>query len=158
KAQGYTTAHVGKWHLGTDDWYPEKQGFDVNIGGCDYGQPPSYFDPYSNKRQAGIPNLPPRREGEFLEDRLADEAADFIITIQDRPICLHLADYGVLTAIKGKPSLVQKYNNKPPTTQVYPAYVALIESMDQLVGNITHTVDSWGIGEYTLIIFTSDNG
>jgi len=39
KGQGYTTAHIGKWHLGADDWYPEKQGFDVNIGGCDYGQP-----------------------------------------------------------------------------------------------------------------------
>ena len=158
KAQGYTTAHVGKWHLGTDDWYPEKQGFDVNIGGCDYGQPPSYFDPYSNKRQAGIPNLPPRREGEFLEDRLADEAADFIITNQDRPFFLNMADYGVHTPIQGKPALVEKYKNKPATNQDNPVYAALIESMDQLVGKITHTVDSLGIGENTLIIFTSDNG
>jgi arylsulfatase A-like enzyme len=50
KPAGYTSCHIGKWHLGMDDWYPQKQGFDFNFGGCDYGQPPSYFDPYTNKR------------------------------------------------------------------------------------------------------------
>ena len=45
KPAGYVSCHIGKWHLGADDWYPERQGFDQNFGGCDYGQPPSYFDP-----------------------------------------------------------------------------------------------------------------
>lgn len=158
KEQGYTTAHIGKWHLGTDDWYPDKQGFDVNIGGCDYGQPPSYFDPYTNNKLTGIPNLPPRREGEFLEDRLADEAANFIVANKDKPFFLNMADYGVHTPIQGKPELVEKYKNKPSTNQDNPVYAALIESMDALVGKITRTIDSLGIGEKTLIVFTSDNG
>ncbi len=158
KEQGYTTAHIGKWHLGTDDWYPEKQGFDVNIGGCDYGQPPSYFDPYDNDKLTGIPNLPPRKEGEFLEDRLADEAANFIIANKDRPFFLNMADYGVHTPIQGKPELVEKYKNKASTNQDNPIYAALIESMDELVGKIIRTVDRLGIGEKTLIVFTSDNG
>lgn len=158
KGQGYTTAHIGKWHLGADDWYPEKQGFDVNIGGCDYGQPPSYFDPYVNKKVNGIPNLPARKEGEFLEDRLADEAASFIIANKDRPFFLNMSDYGVHTPIAGKPELVEKYKNKPTTQQDNPVYAALIEGMDELVGKITRTIDSLGLGENTLIVFTSDNG
>lgn len=46
KSAGYTSCHVGKWHLGPDAWYPDQQGFDINIAGCDFGQPPSYFDSY----------------------------------------------------------------------------------------------------------------
>ena len=37
---GYATWHVGKWHLGKSDHYPERYGFDVNIGGCHWGHPP----------------------------------------------------------------------------------------------------------------------
>ena len=50
KPLGYTNCFVGKWHLGAKEWFPETQGFDYNFGGCDLGQPPSYFDPYKSKR------------------------------------------------------------------------------------------------------------
>jgi len=63
KGAGYRTGYIGKWHLGMDEHYPTRQGFDVNRGGCDYGQPPSYFDPFSNKALDGIPHLEPRKEG-----------------------------------------------------------------------------------------------
>jgi len=47
KEAGYATCHVGKWHLGGSSFYPESQGFDYNIGGCDWGHPhQGYFDPY----------------------------------------------------------------------------------------------------------------
>jgi len=49
---GYNTYFVGKWHLGGEDHDPETHGFDVNIGGCHRGLPPTYFSPY------GIENLP----------------------------------------------------------------------------------------------------
>lgn len=156
---GYTTAHIGKWHLGTDDWYPEKQGFDINIGGNDYGQPPSYFDPYSNEKLDGIHNLPSRRPGEYLADRLADEAVGFIVNHSGKPFFLNMADYAVHTPIQGKPELVEKYERKPTTSgQQNPVYAAMVESMDALVGRILHAVDSLGIAENTLIVFSSDNG
>lgn len=159
KGVGYTTAHIGKWHLGPDDWYPERQGFDINIGGCDYGQPPSYFDPYSNDKLSGIYNLPPRKTGEYLVDRLADEAVNFIVDHRDGPFFLNMADYAVHTPIQGKPELVEKYRNKPTATgQQNPEYAAMVESMDMLVGRIAYAVDSLGIAENTLIVFTSDNG
>ena len=64
--------------MGADDWYPERQGFDENYGGCDYGQPPSYYDPFSNKRLKGINGLPGKKKGQYLTDRECDEALGFI--------------------------------------------------------------------------------
>lgn len=156
---GYTTCHIGKWHLGTEDWYPEKQGFDYNIGGCDYGQPPSYFDPYYNsERVPNIPTLPPRREGEYLEDRLADEAVNFIKKHSGKPFFLNMWNYAVHTPIQGKPKLVAKYEKKDTTHQKSPAYAAMVESVDQSVGKIMHTLKALDLDQHTLVIFTSDNG
>lgn len=36
KSAGYTSCHIGKWHLGADDWYPDRQGFDFNVSICGY--------------------------------------------------------------------------------------------------------------------------
>lgn len=66
KEKKYETCHIGKWHLGADNWYPEKQGFDENYGGCDYGQPPSYYDPFTNKRLNGIYGLPGKKKRSVL--------------------------------------------------------------------------------------------
>ena len=117
QAAGYATCHIGKWHLGMDDWYPEKQGFDLNFGGCDYGQPPSYFDPYSNNRLADIPTLKPRKAGEYLSDREADEAVAFIHEHKDEPFFLYLANYAVHTPIQAKPDVAAKYAAKAKSTK-----------------------------------------
>lgn len=156
---GYTTCHIGKWHLGADDWYPEKQGFDYNIGGCDYGQPPSYFDPYyNNEKMPGIPGLAPRKNGEYLEDRLADEAVDFITKHKDEPFFLNMWNYGVHTPIQGRPDLVAKYQKKKTTNQKSAEYAAMVESVDQSVGKIMQTLKKLNLDGNTIVIFTSDNG
>src|SRR4030095_6588589 len=49
KPAGYSTAHIGKWHLGGAGFEPERQGFDVNIAGDETGTPRSYFAPFENK-------------------------------------------------------------------------------------------------------------
>ena len=158
KPAGYTSCHIGKWHLGPDDQYPDRQGFDVNIGGCDYGQPPSYFDPYKNSRLADIPTLKPRREGEYLTDREADEAAAFIKKHHGRPFFLYMAHYAVHTPIQAKKDLVAKYKAKTPTNQKNATYAAMVHSVDDAVGRIVATLDECGVAENTLVIFTSDNG
>ena len=158
KPAGYTSCHIGKWHLGPDDWYPDKQGFDFNIGGCDFGQPPGYFDPYSRKGQGQIPTLSPRRKGEYLTDREADEAVNFIRDHKDKPFFLYMAHYAVHAPIQGKKDIIAKYKTKEPTSQNNPAYAAMIESVDDAVGKIVSTIDELGIAEKTIIFFTSDNG
>lgn len=160
KPLGYTSAHIGKWHLGMEGYYPEDQGFDVNIGGCDFGQPPSFFDPYTRPAlPEGIPTLEPRREGEYLVDREADEAARFIAEQGDEPFFLHFATYGVHTPIQAKRELIEKYQAiEPPGRQIDPIYAAMVQSVDEAVGTIVAALDEAGVADRTVIIFTSDNG
>ena len=158
KPAGYTSCHIGKWHLGSDDWYPDRQGFDFNVGGCDFGQPPNYFDPYSRKGQGPIPTLKPRDEGEYLTDREADEAVKFIHNHKNKPFFLYMAHYTVHTPIQAKKDLIEKYKLKPPTNQKNPTYAAMVESLDDAVGKICSALDELDLTENTIIFFTSDNG
>ena len=158
KSAGYTTCHIGKWHLGADDWYPDKQGFDFNIGGCDFGQPPSYFDPYFRKGQGHIPTIKPRRQGEYLTDREADEAVSFIRRHKDKSFFLYMAHYAVHTPIQAKEEPTKKYEKKSIYGQKNPAYAAMIESVDDAVGNIMTALDELDLADRTVIFFTSDNG
>ncbi|MEZ5395833.1 MAG: sulfatase-like hydrolase/transferase [Bryobacterales bacterium] len=58
QAVGYTTASMGKWHLGGPDYWPRKQGFDVNVAGHTHGSPSSYWFPYLNPKQPWNPDMP----------------------------------------------------------------------------------------------------
>lgn len=159
KPAGYTTCHIGKWHLGHRWWYPDRQGFDINIGGCEIGQPPTYFDPYyQHERRSSIPTLPPRKQGEYLSDREADEAALFIAENKERPFFLHMCPYAVHTPLEAKKEIVEKYEKKKSTNQSNAVYAAMVESMDQTVGKITRALEESNLTHKTLIIFTSDNG
>lgn len=158
KSQEYVSCHIGKWHLGPEGWYPDQQGFDYNYGGCQFGQPPGYFDPYSNRRYKQIPTLLPRKEGEYLTDREGDEAVNFIIKHQNRPFFLYMAHYAVHAPLQAPGELINKYESKEKTNQNVPVYGAMVESVDRAVGNIMTTLEELNLTDKTLIIFTSDNG
>lgn len=156
---GYVSCHVGKWHLGPGEWFPEKQGYAFNLGGCDLGEPPSYFDPYRSKTpDCQIPNLPPRRKGEYLTDRLADEACQFLRTHKDRPFFLNLCHYAVHTPLMGKKELIDKFEAKTKTNQKNAVYAAMIQSVDEATGRIMALLDDLNLADKTIVIFTSDNG
>ena len=158
KEAGYKNIHIGKWHLGSENWYPETQGFHINIGGADLGEPPSFFDPYYSERVGYIPTLEPREEGEYLTDREAWEAVNFIEQHHDRPFFMHFANYAVHTPIQAKAELIERYENKPPTFQDNPVYAGMVHSVDEAVGAIVQKLKELNIYENTFIIFTSDNG
>lgn len=171
KEGGYRTGHVGKWHLGGPGFYPDRQGFDVNIAGCEKGSPPSYFSPYRN------PTLTDGPPGEFLTDRLTDEAVKFIESSGDRPFFLYLPHHAVHTPLQAKPELVEKYRKKAAmlpkadtpeflpererqTRQVqnHAVYAAMLQSLDESVGRVVKALEDRRILDNTLVIFTSDNG
>lgn len=157
---GYQTMHVGKWHLGEEGYHPEDQGFQINFGGNDLGQPPSYFDPYQSPNgnpDYVLKNVPPRKEGEFLTDREGDEIVSFLQN-QKSKFFIHWAPYAVHTPIMGRADLVEKYKVKAPGIQRNPTYAALVENLDQNVGKVLDELDRLGLRENTLVIFTSDNG
>ncbi len=154
----WTRLYIGKWHLGLDDWYPEHQGFDLNIGGCDFGQPPSYFDPYTTERQGGIYKLAPRREGEYLTDREADECVRFLREHAEERFFLSWSPYAVHTPIQAKEELTEQWRARPDADGHNARYAAMIQSLDEGVGLLLDTLDELGRTDDTLIVFTSDNG
>lgn len=156
---GFVSSHIGKWHLGMDDWYPEHQGFQFNLGGCDYGQPPSYFDPYRNDKLEGIPTLAARKEGEYLTDREGEEAENFIRNHSDQSFFLYYSPYAVHTPIQARADLESYYLGKKPGQNHKKAdYAAMVHSVDLAVGRILEVLDELKLSENTLIFLTSDNG
>jgi arylsulfatase A-like enzyme len=154
KPLGYTSASIGKWHLGGEEYYPERQGFDVNVAGCHLGAPPDYFAPY------GIPTLTDGPKGEYLTDRLTEEALKFIERSKDRPFFLYLAHYGVHTPLQAKNDVAARYAERirPGMGHTHPVYAAMVESVDDSVGRIMRRLDEWKLTQDTIVIFTSDNG
>jgi arylsulfatase A-like enzyme len=154
KSAGYATASIGKWHLGEDAFWPEKQGFDLNIAGYDHGHPPTYFSPYK------IPTLTDGPPGEFLSERLTSEAIQFIEENKDRPFFVYLPHYAVHHPVMAKPEVIAKYKSKvdPKAPHKRPEYAGLIESVDDSVGRLLAKLDELKLSENTIVIFTSDNG
>jgi arylsulfatase A-like enzyme len=154
---GYATAFIGKWHLyvGNDSQYnPLAQGFDVNLGGCSLGGPPTYFDPY------GIGFLPDRKKGEYLPDRLADEAI-FFMKQQHAPgksFYAALFHYTVHWPMEAPEQLVAKYKDRPLVGYRDSRYAAMIEAMDAAFGRVMVALDETGLADNTLVVFASDNG
>ncbi len=154
KDAGYVSASVGKWHLGGPEYYPEKHGFNLNIGGTDKGSPPGYFSPEK------IPTLPNGKPGEFLPDRLTIEAVKFITDNKDKPFFLYFPHYAVHTPIGGKPEVIAKYTKKAETMGVKKnaTYAALFEGVDDSVGAVRKTLADLKLDSKTIVVFTSDNG
>ncbi len=154
RSAGYATAAIGKWHLGGDPYAAARQGFDVAIGGDHRGQTPSYFYPY------GLPGLTDGTEGEYLTDRLTEEALRFIDAHRAGPFFLYAPHYAVHTPIQGPPELVKKYLARvsPADEHHNVGYAAMVESMDAGVGRVLQRLDELGLTDRTIVIFTSDNG
>lgn len=164
---GYKTLHVGKWHLGGPPFsLPEHHGFDVNIAGSEHGAPGHYFYPY--KGTWTVPTtgktivkqtLTDGEEGEYLTDRLTDEAVALIHKNKDRPFFLYFPHYAVHTPLQGKKDKIARYEAvAEDKRQGKPAYAAMVESVDDSVGRVMQTLRELNLDEKTLIIFTSDNG
>ncbi|MDA7823351.1 sulfatase [Opitutales bacterium] len=146
KKAGYRTAQLGKWHLGED---PTTQGIDINVGGNTRGAPPSYFSPYKN------PNLKDGPKGEYLTDRLTDEAITILEKFKDDPFFIYFPFYSIHTPLQGRPDLKKKYKNNK---QVHADYAAMIECLDENVGRLMSALDELGLRENTMVLFSSDNG
>ena len=173
RGAGYRTAHIGKWHLGiTEPHWPEAQGFDVAFH-ChpDPGPPGEYFSPYGvlppgspkpTERNAKyivgtITDGPP---GEYIVDRLGDEALKFIESSKDRPFFLNLWQYGVHGPWGHKEAYTREFAKKtdPRGVQGNPIMASMLKSVDECFGRILAKLDELNLADNTVVIFYSDNG
>ncbi|MCD6354567.1 MAG: sulfatase [Prolixibacteraceae bacterium] len=184
---GYTTFFAGKWHLGkTESHWPQNQGYDINVGGCSAGAPPSYFFPYNQRKKQGngkeprkIVGLEKGVEGEYITDRLTNETISFIKKYKPentgKPFFAVLCHYAVHTPLEAKKEKIKKYKEKlskltfsgpayiqkDGTTKMFQdnaVYAAMIESMDESLGKLVDALKREGIYNNTVIVFTSDHG
>jgi len=116
--------------------------------------PSAFFAPYT------IATLPEGRDGEYLTDRLGEEANRFIEQHKDQPFFLYLPHFAVHLPVQAKQALVEKYRAKrrPGQQQTNAVYAGMIESMDDTVGSIRKKLEELKLADHTLVIFASDNG
>jgi arylsulfatase A-like enzyme len=171
KEAGYKTFFAGKWHLGDEGFFPEEQGFDINMGGHEKGSPPGgYYSPYNN------PKLEDGPEGEYLTDRLTNESVRFLEQNRESPFLLFLSFYTVHTPIQPAKRHIEKYELKrdkleldsiphkkegegwTKLVQEDAAYASMVAAMDENVGRLLDALAEHGRDKNTWVIFTSDNG
>jgi len=152
---GYKTAFVGKWHLGhPSKYWPQAQGFDVNIGGGRWPGPPSYHAPYR------ISTLPDGPKGEYITDRLTDEALKYIEQHRRDPFFLCMWHYAVHAPFQHKEEITARHRGRtdPRGKQNNPIMASMLESLDEGLGRLLAKLDELGIADDTIIVFFSDNG
>ncbi len=131
---GYATACIGKWHLGGTGFLPTDQGFD-------------FYHP------GNAVTKPSATEGGKGEYDLTARAVEFMEKNRDRPFFLYLAHNTPHIPYSARAGLVSKNAGA-----FEPVYAALIETLDDTVGLLLAKLDALGLGDRTLVIFTSDHG
>lgn len=179
---GYTNGFFGKWHLnnraGERTFWPQTQGFDVNIAGHWRGGlyiPNQFFSPWN------IPNIENGPDGEYITDRLGAEAAQFIEDHQHKPFLAYVSFYTVHAPFCAPKERVAKYEKKRKRlgltdeqrfgqenaagktfkyrkAQDHATYAAMVESMDMAVGTVLDKLKAFGLEDNTVVCFFSDNG
>jgi arylsulfatase A-like enzyme len=158
---------------------PSGQGFAFTRAVNNAGQPASYFFPYKDPKweAVNVPDLEGGREGEYLTDRLTDEAIRFLETPRSLPFFLVFSHYAVHTPIQAQADLKAKYEARvaalygtetaavnaetgatTKARQDSPAYAAMVESVDRSLGRVRHALGRLGLSKHTIIMFVSDNG
>lgn len=151
----YKTAHFGKWHLGPEPYSPLEHGFDVDIPHW-HGPGPkgSFVAPWS------YPQLQPNSPKEHIEDRMAEEAVKWLGSVRKKPFFMNYWQFSVHAPFDAKEELIEKYRKEidPNDPQRCPVYAAMVHSLDDAVGTLLDAIDSNGLSDETIIVFTSDNG
>ncbi|WP_119157063.1 sulfatase [Caldimonas tepidiphila] len=159
---GYRTALVGKWHLGYPPHFgPLKSGYQEFFGPLSGG-----VDYFSYTSSAGTPDLwdgeIPAGDHGYLTDALSDRAVRFIESVEDAPFLLSLhytaphwpwetrEDRAESERIGGRISHLDGGS--------LATYHRMIQQMDEGIGRVLAALESKGLADDTLVVFTSDNG
>ena len=145
KKSGYTSARLGKWHIGDDN-----QGFDVVSANGEIGH---------------ITNLNGNEKRYYddihVAEKMTDAALNFMEDNRENPFFLYLAHWEVHTAMAARKERIDYYNeklNNLDEKKFNPVYAAEVEQVDLSVGRILNKLKELNLEKNTLVIFTSDNG
>jgi len=163
KASGYATAHFGKWHLGHnlkagDAYEPRDQGFDLDWPHTPKAPGPGggYLAPWKFITDPAIKDA----AGRHVDERMADEAGQFIRASKGRPFFLNFWLFSVHSPWNARADYIEHFKQKtgPANPQKNPLYAAMVKSLDDSVGRLLKHLDDSGEADNTIIVFWSDNG
>jgi len=157
KDAGYTTAIIGKWHLGHADikYWPKQRGFDYQ-----YGAMIGEVDYYTHS-DAGVldwfRNNQPVKEKGYATQLIGAEAVKYINAQgADKPFYLYLTFNAPHTPYQAPKEYVDRYKSIADSTRR--AYAGMISCLDDEIGRVVAALDKKGLRDNTLILFHSDNG
>jgi arylsulfatase A-like enzyme len=155
KSAGYATGMIGKWHIGAaPEKVPTARGFDTFygfLGGAMAYTPDGASGAKTVLRGSTEEPMPPHTTEAF-----ASEAESFIDANKDRPFFLYVAFNAVHAPLQSTTSYLERFADvEDPDRR---AFLAMVSALDDAVGKIVAAIDRNGLGENTLIVFTSDNG
>jgi arylsulfatase A-like enzyme len=179
---GYRTGYIGKWHLGDEGGGPGEQGFETVIHAGSAGATGSFFHPFTVEKGRSVVNPLKSREGDYLIDRMTDEAVAFVEQKSDKPFLLVLSHYAVHTPLEAPDDLTATYEHElrragiavggeredadlvrdrqglTKTLQNNPTYAAMVEKTDASLGRVMQSLEDAGLAENTILVVTSDHG
>lgn len=170
RSAGYATAHFGKWHLGNQqkDASPTDQGFDHQVGGNQRGGVGSMGHFAGEDGSLPLPGMTANgKAGQFVADRLTDEAISWLGDVRDAPAFCCISHYSVHTPIQAPASDLDATPAAPPGSRHrHRRYAAMMKNLDDNVGRVMDflatTDDPLRAGQKmlanTIVVFTSDNG
>lgn len=147
----YRTGLVGKWHLGEGDLAPHHRGFDETA--CFCGGLMDYYQ-WTLNRNGVRENC----DGRYLTEVFTDEAVSFIRRNQERPFFLHLAYNAPHTPLQAPEEDVKPFRETGKFTDEVSTLYGMLKNMDAGVEKVLAELDSLGLAEDTIVMFTSDNG
>ena len=169
KKNGYHTIFSGKAHFaptGHEGADPENLGFDLNIAGCAFGAPGSYYgeDGYGNldpkRKKRAIPGLEKYHKTDvFLSEAITREAITAIdhSLKQESPFFLYMSHYAVHSPFQTDPRFSDNYKNSGKSRPAN-SFATLIEGIDKSLGDLMDHLATKGVAENTLVLFVGDNG
>ncbi len=161
---GYQVGGFGKWHLGSRDGdHPLDRGFDHWIGFYGGGMPYHWSE---GRESVFNGKAPYEKRWKHSTDLFADEAIRFVRTNHDRPFFVYLAFNAVHTPLwssarpvfSARSDWVRKIRERGFSDPSTIEYYALIEHMDDRVGDLLDAVSRLKLDGKTLVIYMSDNG
>ena len=159
KAGGYRMAMVGKWHLGQGPGFsPLSHGFDTFLGFHSWTL--GYHDHLTISGDPGLYRGDELvSEDGYLTDLFTTEAMRFIEDSSEEPFFLYLAYNVALPPYQGPDVPESEWSNGWDANEASREdYVAMVESMDEGIGQVMSKLNALNLSENTLVIFTYDHG
>ncbi len=160
KNDGYATGIMGKWHVGgTAEFGPNAHGFDEFFGHL--GPNVDFYTHRELIPRTGVPDLwenttPVVREG-YMTDLITEGSVGFIEEHAGHPFFLFVSYNAPHWPFQPPDRLWVAYPEER-FKGTRRDYNAMVERIDDGVGEILDTLDKKGLASNTLVIFTSDNG